>query len=76
MQPDELKPLLAGDSDFYALFRDDMTGRPKGVALLIPDWGLSTANNRGMEYLRTQLGDYGWVTLAMTVPNSIESVLP
>ncbi|MFT4924379.1 MAG: hypothetical protein ACI8WB_000457 [Phenylobacterium sp.] len=73
-QPDELKQLQGGDSDFYVLFRDDMTGRPKGVALLIPDWGMSTANNRGLEYLRTQLGDYGWVTLSMTVPNSKESV--
>jgi hypothetical protein len=72
--PDELKPLLAGDSDFYVLFRDDMTGRPKGVALLIPDWGLNAANSRGMEYLRTQLGDYGWVTLAMAVPQNNEAV--
>lgn len=74
LQPDELKTLLAGDNEVYALYRDDMTGRPKGVALLIPDWGLNTTNSRGMEYLRTELGDYGWVTLAMTVPQGKESV--
>jgi hypothetical protein len=73
-EPDELKPLLAGDSDFYVLFRDDMTGRPRGVALLIPDWSQHAANSRGIDFLRTQLPQYGWVTLSMAVPNNREQV--
>jgi hypothetical protein len=73
-QADELKKLLAGDSDFYALFQEDMTGRPRGVALLLPEWGLGAANNRGIEGLRTILPDYGWVTLSMMVPSHQESV--
>ena len=73
-QPDELIKLLAGEQDFYALFRDDLTGRPRGVAILIPDWGLHAANNRGIESLRTHLPDLGWVTLSMTVPSTLEPV--
>ena len=73
-QPDELVKLLAGEQDFYALYRDDLTGRPRGVAILIPDWGLHAANNRGIESLRTQLPDLGWVTLSMTVPSTLEPV--
>ena len=71
---DEIKPLLAGDQDFYVLFRDDMTGRPKGVALLIPDWGQTATSSRGLDFLRTVLPDYGWVTLSMTVPQSRDQV--
>jgi hypothetical protein len=67
---DEIKPLLAGEQDFYVLFRDDMTGRPKGVALLIPDWGQTATSSRGLDFLRTTLPDYGWVTLSMTAPQS------
>ena len=67
---DEIKSLLAGDQDFYVLFRDDMTGRPKGVALLVPGWGETAASSRGLDFLRTVLPDYGWVTLSMTVPQS------
>lgn len=73
-QADELVKLLAGDQDFFALFRDDLTGRPRGVAILIPDWGLHAANNRGIESLRTHLPDFGWVTLSMTVPSTLEPV--
>lgn len=73
-QPDELIKLLAGEQDFYALFQDDLTGRPRGVAILIPDWGLHAANNRGIESLRTHLPDLGWVTLSMTVPSTLEPV--
>jgi hypothetical protein len=73
-QADEIKPLLAGDSDFYALFRDDMTGRARGVALLVPDWSQNAASNRGIDSLRTVLPEYGWVTLSMAVPQSRERV--
>lgn len=68
--PDQVKSLLAGDSEFYALFQDDMTGRPRGVALLIPDWSQSALSARGIDFLRTQLPDYGWVTLSMVVPDT------
>jgi hypothetical protein len=72
--PDELKILLAGDTDFYVLFRDDMTGRPRGVALLVPDWGQNALNTRGIDFLRTSLNEYGWVTLSMTVPQASDPV--
>lgn len=68
--PDEVKKLLAGDSEFYVLFQDDMTGRPKGVALLLPDWSHGAGGSHSIEFLRTQLPDYGWVTLSMAVPES------
>jgi len=73
-QADEVKKLLAGETEFSALFRDDMTGRARGVALFLPDWGLHAANNRGIDSLRTLLPDYGWVTLSMSVPSHIEPI--
>lgn len=42
--------------------------------MLIPDWGQNAANNRGIEFLRTILPDYGWVTLSMTVPEGRDQV--
>ncbi len=72
--PDKLKPLLAGDTEFYALMQEDMTGRPKGVALLLPDWSQSATAAQGLAFLRTKLPEYGWVTLAMNVPQSQQPV--
>lgn len=71
---DEVQELLAGDQPFYALFRDDLTGRPRGVALLIPDWGGHAANHRGIDSLRTHLPELGWVTLSMTVPSEQDNI--
>lgn len=68
--PDEVKTLLAGDTEFNVLFQDDMTGRPRGVALLIPDWSQGASSSRGLDFLRTNLPNYGWVTLSMSVPDS------
>ena len=73
-QADELKMLTAGGDDFYTLYRDDMTGRPRGVALLVPDWSQHAASSRGLDYLREKLPEYGWVTYSMTVPVSKEQV--
>jgi len=65
---DEIKAILAGDTEFIALYRDHSAAQAKGVAILLPDWNLPANNQIGLDYLRIQLNDYGWVTYALNVP--------
>ena len=69
MPQDELKPLLAGDTEFLSLYREHMSAQQRGVVLIIPDWQHLPTNNDGINFLRTQLNDLGYATLAMTVPD-------
>lgn len=69
MPQDELKPLLAGDTEFLSLYREHMSAQQRGVVLIIPDWQHLPTNNDGVNFLRTQLNDLGYATLAMTVPD-------
>lgn len=69
MPQDELKPLLAGDTEFLSLYRQHMSAQQRGVVLIIPDWQHLPTNNNGLNFLRTQLNDLGYATIAMTVPD-------
>ncbi|BDF93316.1 MULTISPECIES: DUF3530 family protein [Pseudoalteromonas] len=69
MPQDELKPLLAGDTEFLSLYRQHMSAQQRGVVLIIPDWQHLPTDNDGINFLRTQLNDLGYATLAMTVPD-------
>jgi len=71
LQGDEIKQILAGDSEFTALYRDHTAAQAKGVAILFPDWSSPAYNQLGLDYLRKALNDYGWVTYALNVPDQI-----
>ncbi len=73
---DEIKPLMAGDTEFYTLNRDDTTGRTKGVVVFIPDWSGSITSPRGINYLRKAMNDYGWVTMSVGVPDKLPARQP
>ena len=76
MPQDELKPLLAGDTEFLSLYREHMSAQQRGVVLIIPDWQHLPTNNDGINFLRTQLNDLGYATLAMTVPDIDWQAIP
>ncbi|NMM40055.1 DUF3530 family protein [Pseudoalteromonas arctica] len=69
MPQDELKQLLAGDTEFLSLYRQHMGAQQRGVVLIIPDWQHLPINNNGLNFLRTQLNDLGYATIAITVPD-------
>ena len=66
---DEIRPLLASDVKFISLHRQSMAASQRGVALIIPDWQHTPTNNAGINFLRTELNDLGYATLAMTIPD-------
>lgn len=69
LDPNKVKMLLAGTDEFAVVTREDFTGRTKGVAILLPDWNSSTNASVDLANLRVQLNDYGWVTMASTIPD-------
>ncbi|GAB0111557.1 DUF3530 family protein [Pseudoalteromonas distincta] len=79
---DEIKPILAGETEFLSLYSEYMSANFRGVVLLIPDWHSTPTNNTGMNFLRKELNNLGYTTYAMTVPdiewqtNSIDNTSP
>jgi hypothetical protein len=65
----EIKPILAGESEFLTLYSEYMSADFRGIAILIPDWQSAPTNNAGMGFLRKELNNLGYTTYAMTVPN-------
>ena len=66
---DEVKPILAGDTEFLSLYSEYMSSDFRGIVLLIPDWNSTPTSNAGMSYLRKELTNLGYTTYAMTVPD-------
>ncbi|WP_024589794.1 MULTISPECIES: DUF3530 family protein [unclassified Pseudoalteromonas] len=66
---DEIKPILAGETEFLSLYSEYMSSNFRGIVILIPDWHSSPTNNSGMSYLRKELNNLGYSTYAMTVPD-------
>ena len=62
----EVVKVLAGDTELTALYRDHMAQFEKGVAILIADWHLTQSNDKGIDYLRKSLNDYGWITYSIS----------
>ncbi|MCQ8878166.1 alpha/beta hydrolase family protein [Pseudoalteromonas shioyasakiensis] len=65
----EIKPLQVGEDEFISLYREYMSAEQRGVVLIIPDWQHLPTNNAGINFLRTHLTDFGYTTIAMTVPD-------
>ncbi|GAA61060.1 hypothetical protein P20652_2934 [Pseudoalteromonas sp. BSi20652] len=66
---DEVKSILAGETEFLSLYSEYMSADFRGVVLLIPDWQSMPTNNTGMSFLRKELNYLGYTTYAMTVPD-------
>jgi len=66
---EEIKPILAGDTEFLSLYSEYMSRDFRGIVLLIPDWHSTPTSNTGMSYLRKELTNLGYTTYAMTVPD-------
>ncbi|QWV05047.1 alpha/beta hydrolase family protein [Pseudoalteromonas shioyasakiensis] len=66
---DEVRPLLAGEDEFISLYRQSMAASQRGIVLIIPDWQHLPTNNAGINFLRKQLNEIGYATLAMTMPD-------
>lgn len=69
LAPNKVKKLLAGTEEFAVITREDFTGRTKGVAILLPDWNSTTSTSADLANLRVQLNDYGWATMAASIPD-------
>ncbi len=72
LKGDEIKMILSGELEFASLYRDHSAAQSRGVAILLPDWDLPANNQKGLNYLRLQLNDYGWITYALNVPPPVE----
>lgn len=66
---DEIKLLMAGETEFTALLSEQTQATVRGVAILLPDMTVSPAQASAFLRLRYQLNDYGWITLAGLVPD-------
>lgn len=62
----EVVNVMAGENEITALYRDHTAEFEKGVAILIADWHLTQANDRGINFLRKSLNDYGWITYSIS----------
>lgn len=69
-EPSEVVTVMAGDNELTALYRDHTAEFEKGVAILIADWHLTQSNDRGIDFLRKSLNDYGWVTYSISAGSS------
>ena len=65
----EVRTLLAGEDEFISLYRQSMAASQRGIVLIIPDWQHLPTNNAGINFLRKQLNEIGYATLAMTMPD-------
>ncbi len=66
---DEVKTMLAGETEFLSLRSEYMSADFRGIVLLIPDWQSTPTNNAGMSYLRKELNNLGYTTYAITTPD-------
>uniref|UniRef100_UPI00387F5686 DUF3530 family protein n=1 Tax=Pseudoalteromonas mariniglutinosa TaxID=206042 RepID=UPI00387F5686 len=66
---DEIRPLLVDEVEFISLYRQHMAPQQRGVALIIPDWQHLPTNNAGINFLRKELNDVGYATIATTIPD-------
>ena len=67
--PENVPQWLSSEKDkFLTLFDSDMTGNPRGGAILLPPLGAHPDWPGVMHHLRTTLPRYGWSTLSIQMP--------
>jgi uncharacterized protein DUF3530 len=67
-EPDSVVWLQALDERFLALYEPEITGNPQGAVLLLHAEGQHASWPNTIEVMRTTLPEYGWATLATTLP--------
>lgn len=68
----QIRELPLEQTQFLSLQLESMTSFTKGTVILVPDWSEHAASPKHLNYLRHQLTDYGWNTLAIMPPSSPE----
>ena len=69
LSADDLMWLNAGQERFLSLWQQDRSGDPKGALLIIHGEGEHPAWPQTTKPLHDTLPDYGWATLAISLPN-------
>lgn len=67
----EIRWLDEAQGKYLTLLRENYSGKPLGLAILVPAPGDTANSPRAIADLRHQLNDHGWVTLAITAPPAI-----
>lgn len=72
----EIKLLKAGEEEFLTLVKEENTGFPKGIALIVPEMAQSVLRQAAVSNLYDNLNDYGWTSLLLTMPSRLEPKAP
>jgi hypothetical protein len=75
-QSEQLVPLTSNEEVFYGLFQQERSGKPQGGLLILHDLGQHGLWPDYIAPLREQLPDFGWVTLAIELPDPPAQPLP
>ena len=70
----EIKILKTEADAFIALLQKETTGFPRGVALIVPDINQSIFQQAAISSIYSNLNDYGWTNLLLTMPNDLNPV--
>ncbi|BFM17813.1 alpha/beta hydrolase family protein [Maricurvus nonylphenolicus] len=74
--PESVVWLQALDEEFLALYEPDITGSPQGAVLILHAEGQHANWPNTIEVMRTTLPEYGWATLATTLPAPDRAPVP
>jgi hypothetical protein len=74
--PESVVWLQALDETFLALYEPDITGNPQGAVLILHAEGQHANWPNTIEVIRTTLPEYGWATLATTLPAPDRAPVP
>lgn len=70
LHPDQYKSMESEGKQVFYIEQQNTTAITKGVAILIPDTGISIASQQGLAPLARELNKLGWVTILLMAPNS------
>ena len=74
--PQQLQTLTVENTDFIALWEPATAAQQYGAILLIHDQGHHADWPNTMRSIRSDLSQYGWSTLSISLPNPISSPIP
>jgi hypothetical protein len=64
------------DGRFLAIWHQDVSGEPKGAALILPDENVNPASDSRLKNLQQYLSQNGWASLTLSLPVQRESPPP
>jgi hypothetical protein len=65
----EIKLLNTGEDEFITLVKEENTGFPKGIALIVPELDQTVLRQASVSNVYDSLNDYGWTSLLLTMPS-------